>query len=107
MPEARGVKKGEKQMLTKPVNGWSHFQLENTSVYELSYLDDLSIGAYIIKLSGKNNDISENMEEWISFIDYRDIDAAERTEVLTEKLAHLKGLLSEREEWFGADRCFL
>lgn len=53
------------------------------------------------------DDISKNMEEWISFIDYRDIDAAERTEVLTEKLAHLKRLLSEREEWFGADRCFL
>ncbi len=29
-------------MLTKPVNGWSDFQLENTSVYGLSYLDDIA-----------------------------------------------------------------
>jgi len=29
-------------LLTKPVNGWSDFQLENTSVYGLSYLDDIA-----------------------------------------------------------------
>lgn len=29
-------------MLTKPVNGWSDFQLNNTSVYFLSYLDDIA-----------------------------------------------------------------
>lgn len=29
-------------MLTKPVYGWSDFQLENTSVYGLSYLDDIA-----------------------------------------------------------------
>lgn len=29
-------------MLSKPVYGWSDFHLENTSVYSLSYLDDLA-----------------------------------------------------------------
>lgn len=29
-------------MLTKPVNGWSDFQLDNTSVYSLSYIDDIA-----------------------------------------------------------------
>ena len=29
-------------MLTNPVNGWSDFQLDNTSEYGLSYLDDIA-----------------------------------------------------------------
>lgn len=29
-------------MLTKPINGWSDFQLDNTSIYGLSYLDDIA-----------------------------------------------------------------
>ena len=29
-------------MLTKPVYGWSDFQLEGTGVYGLSYLDDIA-----------------------------------------------------------------
>lgn len=29
-------------MLTKPVNGWSDFQLDNTFAYGLSYLDDIA-----------------------------------------------------------------
>lgn len=29
-------------MLTKPVNGWSDFQLDNTAIYGLSYLDDIA-----------------------------------------------------------------
>ena len=29
-------------MLTKPINGWSDFQLEGTSLYGLSYLDDIA-----------------------------------------------------------------
>lgn len=28
-------------MLTKPDYGWSDFQLEGTSIYRLSYLDDI------------------------------------------------------------------
>lgn len=30
-------------MLTKPVHGWTDFQLDNTSVYGLSYLDDIAL----------------------------------------------------------------
>ena len=29
-------------MLTKPINGWSDSQLEETSIYGLSYLDDIA-----------------------------------------------------------------
>ena len=29
-------------MLTKPTGGWSDFQLEGTSIYGLSYLDDIA-----------------------------------------------------------------
>ena len=29
-------------MLIMPVNGWSDFQLEGTSLYGLSYLDDIA-----------------------------------------------------------------
>lgn len=29
-------------MLTKPMHGWSDFQLDNTSIYGLSYLDDIA-----------------------------------------------------------------
>ena len=29
-------------MLTKPHNGWSDFQLNGTSLYELSYIDDIA-----------------------------------------------------------------
>ena len=29
-------------MLIKPYNGWSDFQLNGTSLYELSYIDDIA-----------------------------------------------------------------
>jgi hypothetical protein len=29
-------------MLTKPIHGWSDFQLDGTSIYGLSYLDDIA-----------------------------------------------------------------
>lgn len=153
-------------MLTKPVHGWSKFQLPDTSIYELSYLDDIAFewveqaihgletmlpfcvkgflepNRFLCTVSYWNchivcedderypmqkedvinefshtsmlqfcqylyDDISGNMEEWISFIDYADIDVAGREEALAQKLAHLKKLISERGEWFGEDRCFL
>ena len=36
-------------MLTKPVHGWSDFQLDGTSIYGLSYIDDI---AFVTKLAG-------------------------------------------------------
>ncbi|MCI9052453.1 MAG: hypothetical protein HFI05_11160 [Lachnospiraceae bacterium] len=153
-------------MLTKPVYGWSNFQLEDTSIYALSYLDDIAFewveqaihgletmlpfcvkgylepNRFLCTVSYWNchiicedderyplhkenvinefshtsmlqfcqylyDDISQNINEWISFTDYEDIDVVKRNEVLTQKLMHLKRLLSEREEWFGVNRCFL
>lgn len=153
-------------MLTKPVNGWSDFQLEGTSVYGLSYLDDIAFewveqaihgletmspfcvkgfmepNRFLCLVSFWNchivcedderyplnkddvineyshtsmlqfceylyNDINQNIDEWVSFTDYEDIDVKERKNVLTQKLARLRKLISEREECFGEDRCFL
>ena len=36
------VKRGDGTMLTKPYAGWSYFQLDGTSMYGLSYLDDIA-----------------------------------------------------------------
>ena len=153
-------------MLTKPVNGWSDFQLEGTSVYGLSYLDDIAFewveqaihgletmspfcvkgfmepNRFLCLVSFWNchivcedderyplnkddvindyshtsmlqfceylyNDINQNIDEWVSFTDYEDIDVKERKNVLTQKLARLRKLISEREECFGEDRFFL
>lgn len=54
-----------------------------------------------------HDDINQNLNEWVSFMDYEDVDTAKRTEALTQKLAYLKKLISERKEWFGKDHCFL
>ena len=53
------------------------------------------------------DDISQNMNEWVSFIDYEDIDVAKRSKDLAQKLVRLKKLIAEREEWFRKNRCFL
>ncbi len=153
-------------MLTKPLHGWSDFQLEGTSVYGLSYLDDIAFewleqaihgletmrpfcvkgflepsrflcavsywnchiicedderypldqGDVVNEISHTSmlqfcqylhDDINQNLNEWVSFMDYEDVDTAKRTEALTQKLAYLKKLISERKEWFGKDHCFL
>lgn len=153
-------------MLTKPINGWSDFQLENTSLYGLSYLDDIAFewveqaihgletmlpfcvkgflepyrflctvsywNCHIIcenderyplrdadvsmEYSHTNmlkfceylyNDIKQNLDEWVSFIDYGKIDVQQRREQLTQKLARLKELIAEKAEYFEEGRCFL
>lgn len=53
------------------------------------------------------DDISQNIDEWVSFIDYEDIDVTKRKKVLIQKLLHLKELIAKKEEWFGGNRCFL
>ena len=153
-------------MLTKPVHGWSDFQLDGTSIYGLSYLDDIAFewiaqaihgletmmpfcvkgflepnrflctvsywNCHIVcedderypldkedvinEISHTNmlqfcqylyDDISQSIDEWASFVDYEQLDVVERKETLVQKLNHLKNLISEREEYFGNNRCFL
>lgn len=153
-------------MLTRPVHGWSEFQLEGTSVYELSYLDDIAFewveqaihgletllpfcvkgflepnrflctvsywNCHIIcededsdpldpedmtyEFSHTNmlqfcqflyEDIRQNLEEWVTFVDYREINTDKRRKVLTERLKRLKELISERESCFDGSGCFL
>lgn len=152
-------------MLTKPVHGWSKFQLEGTSVYELSYLTDVAFdwltqaihgletmlpfcvngflepNRFLCTVSYWNchivcenderfplnkervfheishtsmlefcrylyEDISQNMDEWVSFVDYVEYDMDERKKDLEQKLARLKALIAEKEELFGKNRCF-
>lgn len=153
-------------MLTKPHAGWSDFQLNGTSLYELSYLDDIAFewleqaihgletmlpfcvkgfmepGRFLCVVSYWNchiicendernqldnedinteyshtsmlefckylyNDIISNIDEWVRFVDYNDVDWDEKRKVLECKLDRLKELISEKEGRFGTDRCFL
>lgn len=52
-------------------------------------------------------DISDNVDEWASFVDYNEKNTEEKRAQLIQKLERLKTLISEREECFGDDRCFL
>lgn len=52
-------------------------------------------------------DISANIDEWATFVDYVDVDADKKKDELREKLAQLKKLISENEAAFGENRCFL
>ncbi len=153
-------------MLTKPVHGWSDFQLDGTSIYGLSYLDDIAFewvaqaihgletmmpfcvkgflepNRFLCTVSYWNchivcedderyplgtedvinefshtnmlqfcqylyEDISQNMDEWVTFVDYEEIDVAKKKEDLVQKLKHLKELISERTECFDENHGFL
>ena len=153
-------------MLTKPHAGWSDFQLNGTSLYGLSYLDDIAFewleqaihgletmlpfcvkgfmepGRFLCVVSYWNchiicendernqldnedinteyshtsmlefckylyNDIISNIDEWVRFVDYNEVDWDEKRKVLECKLGQLKKLISEKEGRFGTDRCFL
>ena len=153
-------------MLTKPHAGWSDFQLNGTSLYGLSYLDDIAFewleqaihgletmlpfcvkgfmepGRFLCVVSYWNchiicendernqlynedintenshtsmlefckylyNDIISNIDEWVRFVDYNEVDWDEKRKVLECKLDRLKELISEKEGRFGTDRCFL
>lgn len=153
-------------MLTKPVYGWSDFKLKGTSVYQLSYLDDIAFewieqaihgletmlpfcvkgflepnrflcmvsywNCYIICEGDERyplnreditneyshismlqfcqylyDDVSENLDEWVSFTDYEDLDIEKRKKVLIQKLEQLRKLIEDKKDWFGENRCFL
>ncbi|MDE6035067.1 MAG: hypothetical protein K2G36_04075 [Ruminococcus sp.] len=47
------------------------------------------------------NDISENIDEWTTFVDYVNIDFEEHKKELENKLERLKNLITEREEDFN------
>lgn len=152
-------------MLTKPSSGWSDFQLEDTSVYGLSYLSDIAFDWLAQAIHGLEtmmpfcvkgylepdrflcvvsywnchivcededwnpldaegiinefshtdmiqfckylyNDISENIDDWISFNDYEELDLTERKADIIRKLERLKDLISQREKCFYRNRCF-
>ena len=152
-------------MLTKPIHGWSDFQLDGTSIYGLSYIDDIAFewvtqaihgletlmpfcvkgflepNRFLCTVSYWNchivcedderypldkeevineishtsmlqfcqylyDDISQNIDEWTSFVDYEELDVVERKKTLVKELNRLKKLISEREEYFGESRCF-
>lgn len=78
-------------MLTKSDCGWTAFSLEGTSTYGLSYLDD----------------ISSNLNEWATFVDYVDRNVEGTEKKLLEKLDRLKTLISEKAECFDEGHCFL
>ena len=152
-------------MLSKPKHGWSDFQLDNTSVYGLSYLDDIAfewldqaihgletLSPFCVKgflepdrflclvsywnchiiceddgrealdsdaiaheYSHTNmiefcenlyNDISQNIDDWVSFFAFDDKDINEGKIQLTEKLEKLKELIAEKRKHFCENREF-
>lgn len=52
------------------------------------------------------DDIISCVDEWASFVDYRDDDPKEKEKLIYRKLEKINGLLLEKEEWFGKNRCF-
>jgi len=70
-------------------------------INEISHTNMLQFCQYLY------DDISQSIDEWASFVDYEQLDVVERKETLVQKLNHLKNLISEREEYFGNNRCFL
>ena len=153
-------------MLTKPIHGWSNFQLDGTSIYELSYLDDIAFewleqaihgletlmpfcvkgffepNRFLCTVSYWNchivcedderypldkedvinefshtnmlqfcqylyDDISQNIDEWVTFVDYRKTDMVKKKEELVQKLKYLSELISKRAERFDEKHCFL
>lgn len=152
-------------MLSKPQYGWSDFQLEGTSTYGLSYLDDVAFewltqaihgletaNPFCVKgslepgrllctvscwdchiiveeeglPSSKNkepaiehsrtsmidfcrylyDDIRSDVDGWASFADYRGADFEGKKRQLLQMLGRLRALISEKEVWFGENRCF-
>lgn len=156
-------------MLSKPKYGWTDFQLEGTSTYGLSYLDDIAFewldqaihglktmqpfcvkgfleprrflcmvsywnchiviedderdllekDEIIVEYSHTSmlefckflyHDIDEDIEEWAIFMDHgydENYPLVEKISLLREKLNTLKYLIISKEEYFGANRCFL
>jgi len=153
-------------MLTKPIHGWSDFQLDGTSIYGLSYIDDIAFewvaqaihgletmmpfcvkgflepNRFLCTVSYWNchivcenderypldkedvtnefshtnmlqfcqylyDDISQNIDEWVTFFAYEEIDSVNKKEDLIQKLKHLKDLISKRVEYFDENHCFL
>ena len=153
-------------MLTKPEAGWSDFSLDGTSVYTLSYLDNIpfewlddaihgleTLNPFCVKgfmeperficvvsfwnchiicededrdpLDPQNttheishtsmlqfcqqlyDDISENLDDWACWDYDPELDFDTNKEELIIKLARLKELIAENEEYFGEDHCFL
>ena len=70
-------------------------------INEISHTNMLQFCQYLY------DDISQNIDEWASFVSYDNSDVEEKKKTLIHKLNHLKELISEREECFGDDRCFL
>ena len=153
-------------MLTKPQAGWTDFSLEGTSVYGLSYLDDVGIewveqaihgletlcpfcvhgnlepGRMLCVVSYWNcyifyeheggpfkenkdkvlehlshtsmidfcqylyDDISENLEEWASFVAYDRENVDEKRQRLAQRLERLRALIDEKRGCFGPNRFF-
>jgi len=52
-------------------------------------------------------DIQDSIEEWAAFVDYEYTDVDKKKQTLCKKLERLKALIAEKEEYFGANRCFL
>lgn len=71
---------------------------------EMSHTNMLQFCRYL------HDDISQFMDEWVSFIDYGDMDEErrkKRRKIMAKKLNELEKLISQKEEWFDDHHAFL
>lgn len=93
------------------VSFWNcHIVIENDERYPLEKEDIVNEYSHTSMLDFckyLNSDISDNIDEWVSFVDYREGDLEEKRQKLLQKIERLKKLISEREQFFGEGRAFL
>ena len=53
------------------------------------------------------DDISQNIDEWVSFVSYSESNAAKRKKELMQQLEHLKKLISDKKDFFKSSYCLL
>lgn len=53
------------------------------------------------------DDVYENIDDWVCFMDYREFDFEKKKSELLNDLVKLKKLIIKREEEFLEGKCFL
>lgn len=69
--------------------------------HEISHTSMLQFSKYLYE------DVSKNLDAWVSFVSYDDKDISKKHEELSRSLKKLKRLIAEKAECFDEDHCFL
>ena len=93
------------------VSYWNcHITIEDDERYPLDredVINEVSHTSMIEFCRYLYEDINQYTDQWVLFMDYKELDAEARKKNLIKKLDRLKELITENEEHFGENRCFL